>query len=893
MINTIIGKYKLLRLIGEGGMASVYEAEHEILATRVAIKVLNPILSANSQIRERFTNEAKMMASLNHPNIIKVIDFDEQPHQLSIVLELLEGEDLDVKIKKNVSLSDNEINNIFSQTLSAFEYAHSKGIVHRDIKPANIYILPNGTVKILDFGIAKLFGQGNEMTQTGTQMGTPIYMSPEQIRGEKSIDHRSDIYSLGVTLFVAVCGKTPYDSKTESQFDVFNKIVHEPLPEISENGKFNALINKACNKDREQRFQSCGEWLEEMNVKNSSVSQSKHIDEAKFEKSVENKTKNTEPKIVETTNPQNTKKTTKKKLIITSIVGAICLLIGLIEFIGGGLSTSKYEGEFKSWDFTTNNIIGVCKLDDVYGRNFCRITHLDEITIKIEEFNTNEILLKTILINKTDEKISKISYKSIEGFTYRVRNFQYRDGDLFSTSKTYGENDYLPCKGVLLKFKNDLPSEQIYIGMDDNPAVGPDGYSKIIAEVYDDESRWGLEKERSYYNLDGLPVESNEKIHKITYSRDDRGNVIEESYWGVNNNSAKTQLGVNGIKRIFNDLDYEIELEYFGESKEKVKNIYGINKEVYEYLNGNLSILRRYNLLGQLLEGEEIKVLDGATIIKYEYDDRCNTISESFFDKNESPIISTMGYFNVAYTYDNFNNVLSKSFGGDVAAVNDFNGIHKYVYKYNENGLLAGEYFFNTELVPIMEESHQVYIINHTYDSEGRELNISFWRAESEKMSRWSGIHEYLYKYNDQGQVIEQLSFDENSTLKIESSGGSREVYEYDNLGLLKNISRFNDNEPVMTNSNAQVSNFHMISYTYNKENKVVLIEYFDTNKDPVDASINNIDVVHKIEFVYQGSKIINQKWYAKDSSIPIKSIDCLKSEGMGRYGVGMQMLNY
>ena len=264
MINTNIGKYKILRLIGEGGMATVYEAEHEVLATRVAIKVLNPILSANSQIRERFKNEAKIMASLNHPNIVKVIDFDEQPQQLSIVLEYLEGEDLDDKTKKNGPLNDEELNNIFSQTLSAFEYAHSKGIVHRDIKPANIYILPNGTVKILDFGIAKLFGQGNEMTQTGTQMGTPIFMSPEQIRGEKSIDHRSDIYSLGVTLFVAVSGKTPYDSKTESQFDIFNKIVHEAIPEISGNEKFNTLINKACNKDREQRFQSCGEWLEEM-----------------------------------------------------------------------------------------------------------------------------------------------------------------------------------------------------------------------------------------------------------------------------------------------------------------------------------------------------------------------------------------------------------------------------------------------------------------------------------------------------------------------------------------------------------------------------------------------------------------------------------------------------
>jgi serine/threonine protein kinase len=281
MLNTIIGKYKVLRLIGEGGMATVYEAEHEILATRVAIKVLNPILSANSQIRERFMNEAKIMASLNHPNIIKVIDFDDQPQQLSIVLELLEGEDLDEKMKKNGPLNDEELNNIFSQTLSAFEYAHSKGIVHRDIKPANIYLLPNGTVKILDFGIAKLFGQGNEMTQTGTQMGTPIYMSPEQIRGEKSIDHRSDIYSLGVTLFVAVSGKTPYDSKTESQFDIFNKIVHEPLPEISGNGKFNTLINKACCKDRELRFQSCEEWLGEMN--NSVINSPETAKESKVE----------------------------------------------------------------------------------------------------------------------------------------------------------------------------------------------------------------------------------------------------------------------------------------------------------------------------------------------------------------------------------------------------------------------------------------------------------------------------------------------------------------------------------------------------------------------------------------------------------------------------------
>ena len=264
MINTTIGKYKIIRLIGEGGMAAVYEAEHEMLGTRVAIKVLNPILSANAQIKERFRNEAKVMASLEHSNITKVIDFDEQPQQLSIVMEFLNGEDLSQRIKRKGPLSEKEITEVFSQTLKAFQYAHEKGIVHRDIKPSNIFILPDGQVKILDFGIAKLFGQGSEMTQTGTQMGTPIYMSPEQVKADKTIDHRSDIYSIGVTMYFAVNGKPPYNPTTHSQFDIFNKIVYEPLHEFSVQSRFNDMILKACQKNREERFQNCIDFLTKM-----------------------------------------------------------------------------------------------------------------------------------------------------------------------------------------------------------------------------------------------------------------------------------------------------------------------------------------------------------------------------------------------------------------------------------------------------------------------------------------------------------------------------------------------------------------------------------------------------------------------------------------------------
>jgi serine/threonine protein kinase len=257
-----IGKYTITRLIGEGGMASVYEGEHETLGTKAAIKILNPILSANKQIRERFKNEARMMASLDHPNITRVLDYEESDTYLAIAMELLTGEDLSNRIKNNGKLPEEEIKRIFEQILAAFQYAHGMGIVHRDIKPSNIFILPNGTVKILDFGIAKLFGQGNEMTQTGTQMGTPVYMSPEQVKADKTIDHRSDIYSLGVTLFYALSGKPPYDGNTTSQFDIFNKIVHEPLPAIESTSFLAELIKKACQKDREHRFQNCEEWLQ-------------------------------------------------------------------------------------------------------------------------------------------------------------------------------------------------------------------------------------------------------------------------------------------------------------------------------------------------------------------------------------------------------------------------------------------------------------------------------------------------------------------------------------------------------------------------------------------------------------------------------------------------------
>lgn len=258
MIGTHIFNYKITRLIGAGGMAKVYEAIHDKFENRrVAIKILDPVLSANEEIRHRFENEAKIMASLDHPNIVKVLDYTEASSVLAIVMEYLEGVTLSDYVKKNGPMPTAEASKLMCTILEAFEFAHKHGVVHRDVKPSNIHLSNTMQPKIMDFGIAKLLTVDDNLTRTGTQMGTPTYMSPEQVRDVKDIDKRSDIYSLGVTFYFMLSGAAPYNTATLSTFDIYNKIVHEPLPPISHALAFSNVVAKATAKNPADRYPNC------------------------------------------------------------------------------------------------------------------------------------------------------------------------------------------------------------------------------------------------------------------------------------------------------------------------------------------------------------------------------------------------------------------------------------------------------------------------------------------------------------------------------------------------------------------------------------------------------------------------------------------------------------
>src|SRR6266536_5489846 len=199
-----IGKYKILEKIGEGAMGEVYKAHDPILNRFVAVKTISAELGGDDTLRRRFEREAQSAARLNHPNIITVYDFGEEHGKIYMAMELLEGRDLKELIGSH-SLGDLEQKlDIMDQISDGLAFAHANDLVHRDLKPANIHVQPTGQVKILDFGLARL--SSSSMTRTGMVMGTPHYMSPEQIRGEK-VDARSDTFSLGAVFYELLSGR--------------------------------------------------------------------------------------------------------------------------------------------------------------------------------------------------------------------------------------------------------------------------------------------------------------------------------------------------------------------------------------------------------------------------------------------------------------------------------------------------------------------------------------------------------------------------------------------------------------------------------------------------------------------------------------------------------------
>ncbi len=267
----LLGTYRVIEPLGQGGMAKVYLAENERVGRKFALKVLSAALALDADIVERFFREARTSASLRHPNIVEVVDCGRTEQNVPfMVLELLDGEDVDSLMGREGKLGVDRSLAIAAMAADALEAAHSEGIVHRDIKPSNMFIETTRTgaeqVKLLDFGIARLMGD-SRLTKCGEVLGTPLYMSPEQARGDADLDHRSDVYSLGATLFHMLCGQPVFDGDTGLSI-MIQHISEDPpsarklCPDLSK--RHSKLIRRMLAKDPADRPQTAGEIHREL-----------------------------------------------------------------------------------------------------------------------------------------------------------------------------------------------------------------------------------------------------------------------------------------------------------------------------------------------------------------------------------------------------------------------------------------------------------------------------------------------------------------------------------------------------------------------------------------------------------------------------------------------------
>ncbi len=259
-----VGPYRIIEQLGQGGMATVFKAYHPNLDRYVAIKVLHPAFKQDPQFTERFQREARVVAKLDHPNIVPVFDYADHNGQSYLVMKFIEGETLKGVIDRQWP-SKAQILGIVESVGSALAYAHSQGVLHRDVKPSNVLLADSGNVYLADFGLARM-AEAGESTLSGDQLlGTPHYISPEQARGEKDLDAGTDIYSLGIVLYQLAVGRVPYNSDTP--FSIIHDHIYTPLPmPRSINAKIpedlELVLLKALAKDRNDRFSSVEELVD-------------------------------------------------------------------------------------------------------------------------------------------------------------------------------------------------------------------------------------------------------------------------------------------------------------------------------------------------------------------------------------------------------------------------------------------------------------------------------------------------------------------------------------------------------------------------------------------------------------------------------------------------------
>lgn len=916
MIPTDILNYKVLRLLGSGGMGSVYLAANTNIDQLVAIKALRPEVARNPMIRARFKQEAELLCSLDHPGIVKFLNYVELPEGVFLIMEYVKGVTLEDFIKKkNGLIVEEKAYPLISEILDAFSYAHSKGIVHRDIKPSNIIIQEDGHIKVMDFGIAQIVSEANS-NQFTRAMGTPTYMSPEQVYG-KNVDVRSDIYSLGVLIHNMLTGRAPYDATTMTDQEIKNHIVTKELKRMADyypyvSDKIQQVVDKATQKVSEARYQTCKEM--KLAVKKAIA-----------------------PDPI------------PRPVLYSGIAAAAILLIGA----------------FFTWDYFRTKVEYYKDYVEVYGvpkgigslsgremshregsyrfeysrHKLRRVSYVNSKGNLIDHHDsesTDKIVDMTLTYTEGSENVDAAKYKDRSGKVLYVKDYDSN----FKTC-TFKLDDEL---GTEMTLNSQV---ELFQSMFDKNVEGKSKISKYILE-HDDEGR--LIKVE-YAGFGNIRVPDGQGIFGRKYVYDEDGRMVEEHFLGKDGKPKATQFGL-GIKRFtYDDDDNVVKLEYLTPSgkpssdgnncpvvqltyddwgnriSEKYYDTNGrmmVRKDepfagvVYEYdddgfpikyqylgidghityVNGVSGCIKQYDDNGYITTQAMIDASGKAAFFHNKEDERffskCVTVNDEkgnpidvrFLNANDE-LMDDASWSHKKCTYDSVGNMLSEYYydKNDKLYAPAEIGYAGLVVTYNPQGRVETVTHMDANKKRTnLPNEHFCYFKNE-YDARGNYLSKAFYDNRDSLVMNHEGIAIACFEYDDNGNETARYFLNTHRQPCVLNYGFHRGEYEYDDQGNLKKERYKNvDGNLMLVNGKAGVdyqydargnvvvyrpigvggglaANMQEIRYKYDDRDNVIEESYFGNG-----GKVNCENGYHKVKRKYNAANQIELEEYYNTS---------------------------
>ena len=813
MIGKEILNYTIVSLVGKGGMGSVYLAEHKyIKQQKVAIKVINGNM-INDFTRLRLAEEADRLARMNHPNIVHFINYHiDEAGSIYLIMEYADGYSLEDYIKNVTGLIvEEKICSFFEPLLDAFDYAHKHKIIHKDIKPSNIIITKEGTPKILDFGIAALLDEGGESKDKDVIMGTPSYMSPEQVKGE-SLDQRSDIYSLGVLLHQMLTGNPPYDTTTLTEHEIYKHVVEDNLPRMKTyykyvSDKVQVVVDKATRKKADSRYQSCQEFKKALH---SAIYPSKISTGVK---------------------------------VLFAAVAAVVMFGVFFVWDYNRVKISYYKDYAEQWSIPQG--IGKISSSDrghthrMYRfeyKNYKlqRVSHVNSLGTIIPDTESEryERPIDIMFYYNDDNHLSRAKVMDNNGQVLYIKSYNeklntviFQLNDEYGTEKTIGSETV----GYVDAFASDQNRGKI---------------SRYLLE-YDEN---GFVKTLRYAGFQNIYVSDSHGIYGKQYVRDDKGRVIEEMYLAYDGAPKATKWGMgkklfyydendNWVKSVYQTIDGQPSLDD-AEGTGICENVYdeygNLTAQYFKNSEGELMLPGRQGCAGTLVEFDdngfarkqtfigidgnvEYNMLQGGAIIEYEFnefgfankatymdvegnlcvtnqgnayttlvtDKNGNELERWNYNINNELVTNTDGYAGIKAEYDSLGHMVKIVFhgeDGEPCVLND--GYAGWTREYNKMGDVVKISYFGTDLKPIVNNNN---ICTSVYerDVRGNITKALFYNEEGELSLSSEGIAIIEYKYDDNGNEVLRQFFDTENKPTKGYLGYAQRAYTYDDKGHL------------------------------------------------------------------------------------------------------------